>query len=268
MGDPVAQLFEQVEPTCDGFVDALVALESDRALENCPVRVTWLNHYSIRRALDIAPDAVRAMDVCGIDGQFLQRLLRHPVRTSADLIVPRLLVTDSRVRTVLAIGGCGDRGESLTEALSAGAGRRVQVHCLDGFDGLLRGAELQRLVRDIRPDLVLVGLGAGLQEQVVLEAAAAMPRGYVMTCGGFLDQVLQPGYYPRWAYPLRLNWLVRLAREPRRLWRRYSIDAVTAVIGRRRWREAMAQVPGVQAHAAMCGAAGHDGDDEGRLQAA
>jgi hypothetical protein len=31
---------------------------------------------------------------------------------------------------------------------------------------------------------------------------------------------------------LRLNWLVRLAREPRRLWRRYTVDAVRAVRAR------------------------------------
>lgn len=254
----MTQLFDRVEPPCDEFVDALVELEADRALQGRPVRVTWINHYSVRRALAVAPDALRAMDVCGIDGQFLQRLLKHPVRTSADLIVPRLLVTDPTVRTVLAIGGRDGRGEALTEALSEHAGRPIRVHCLDGFDGLLRGEDLQRLVRELRPDVVLVGLGAGLQEQVVVEAAAAMARGYVMTCGGFLDQVLQPGYYPGWAYPLRLNWLVRLAREPRRLWRRYTVDAVTAVLSRRRLREAVAQVPGVRAHADMGGPAEED----------
>jgi hypothetical protein len=31
---------------------------------------------------------------------------------------------------------------------------------------------------------------------------------------------------------LRLNWLVRLAREPKRLWRRYTIDAVRALRAR------------------------------------
>jgi exopolysaccharide biosynthesis WecB/TagA/CpsF family protein len=113
---------------------------------------------------------------------------------------------------------------------------------------------LRELVQRIQPDMVLVGLGAGLQEQVLLEAASAMPRGYALTCGGFLDQVLHPGYYPGWAYPLRLNWLVRLAREPRRLWRRYTVGALLAVARRRDWRTAMDLVPGVQAHAQMCAA--------------
>jgi hypothetical protein len=79
-----------------------------------------------------------------------------------------------------------------------------------------------------------------------------MSRGYAMTCGGFLDQILQSNYYPAWAYPLRLNWLVRLAREPRRLWRRYTVEAVVALAHGRGWRQVTAGVPGMLAHARMC----------------
>jgi beta-1,4-glucosyltransferase len=248
----VALLSPQLDAVPDNLVQALVEMKHELAVSGSPVRVTWLNHYSIRTALVDAADAVGRVDVCGIDGQFLQWLLKHPVRTSADLVVPLLLKCDESIRTVLAIGGRGDRGEVLSAALSDVAGRPVEVVCIDGFDGLLRGRDLQKTVRAVQPDMVLVGLGAGLQEQVLLESAEAMPGGYAMTCGGFLDQVLQPGYYPSWAYPLRLNWLVRLAREPRRLWRRYTVLALLAVFSTPSWRRVMHQVPGVAAHARMC----------------
>jgi UDP-N-acetyl-D-mannosaminuronic acid transferase (WecB/TagA/CpsF family) len=251
-GDVVTQLTERVVSAPDGFVGQLVALERRLAGSGAPVRVTWLNHHSIRVALEVAPEAVGAVDVCGIDGQFLQWLLRHPVRTSADLVVPRLLTADPTIGTVLAIGGQGDRSDVLSAALTREAGRPVTAKALDGFLDLPRGNDLRRLVREVRPDLVLVGLGAGLQEQVLLEAASAMPRGYALTCGGFLDQVLQEGYYPGWAYPLHLNWLVRLAREPRRLWRRYTVEALSAVASRGDWRTSLAGVPGVAAHERMC----------------
>ncbi len=249
----MALLLDQGAAGPHAFVDALVRLERRRAAAHTPVRVTWVNHYSISVALAKAPEAVRRMDVCGVDGQFLQWLLGHPVRTSADLVVPPLLRTDESIRTVLAIGGCGDRGAALSAALSGIAGRPVDVVCVDGFDGLPRGARLRDLVRAVQPDLLVVGLGAGLQEEVLLEAAEAMPRGYALTCGGFLDQVLQPGYYPAWAYPLHLNWLVRLAREPRRLWRRYTVEALRALGRRRVWRGLMADVPGMHEHARMSG---------------
>ena len=248
----MTQLGEWVLPAPEGLAGELIALERRLAGSGAPVRVTWLNHHSIRVALEVAPEAVGEVDICGIDGQLLQMLLRHPARTSADLVVPRLLRADPSIRTVLAIGGCGDRSDALGIALSREAGRPLSVRCVDGFDGLPRGDRLRRLVRQVEPDLLLVGLGAGLQEQVLLEAAAAMPRGYALTCGGFLDQVLQEGYYPRWAYPLKLNWLVRLAREPRRLWRRYTVGALSAVHRRAQWRAAMALVPGVAAHERMC----------------
>ncbi len=247
-------LSPQVGTAPETLIDSLVALRRERAGSGSPVRVTWLNHYSIHTALATAAEAVRRVDVCGIDGQFLQWLLRHPARTSADLVVPALLAADPAIGSVLAIGGRGDRGAQVSAALSGLAGRPIEVVAVDGFEGLPRGADLRRLVAQVAPDLLLVGLGAGLQEQVLLEAADAMPQGYALTCGGFLNQVLQAGYYPSWAYPLRLNWLVRLCREPRRLWRRYTVDAVLAVARSRQWRGAMRDVPGLGAHARMSGA--------------
>jgi beta-1,4-glucosyltransferase len=234
-----------------GFVQGLVHKQQELSEAGLPVRVAWLNHFSIRKALQEATSAVTQFDVCGIDGQLLKWLLRHPVRTSADLVVPLLLRCDETIETVLAIGGPGDRSAALADALGESADRPLRVVHVDGFEGLVRGQDLRCLVEDVRPDLLLVGLGAGLQEQVLIEAAAGMKRGYALTCGGFLDQALQPGYYPAWAYPLRLNWLVRLAREPRRLWRRYTVDALLALVRCSGWRRVMLTVPGLVAHVQM-----------------
>jgi exopolysaccharide biosynthesis WecB/TagA/CpsF family protein len=234
------------------LVAGLIALERDCAAVGAPVRVAWVNHFSVRGALQAAPEAMRDFEVCGVDGLLLRWLLAHPARTSADLVVPLLLQADSNIQRVLAIGGRGDRSAPLSDALSERAGRRIEVHAVDGYAGLLRGRDLHRLIREVQPDLVLVGLGAGLQEQVVAEAAGAMTGGYAMTCGGFLDQVLQVNYYPSWAYPLRLCWLVRLSREPRRLWRRYTVDALRALATRTVLRADMRDVAGAGRHAALC----------------
>jgi beta-1,4-glucosyltransferase len=252
LGDSfVTSVPHAIDSELGAFVDSLVAKERALGSVGVPVRVAWLNHYSIRLALRESATELAEMDVCGVDGQLLKWLLRHPVRTSADLVVPVLLACDHTISTVLAVGGPAGRAEPLEAAFTELAGRPVRVHAVDGYEGLLRGADLQRLVAQTRPDLVLVGLGAGLQEQVLHEAADGMTRGYALTCGGFLDQILQRGYYPAWAYPLRLNWLVRLAREPRRLWRRYTVDALVAVVRAGRWRAAVLGIAGLAAHAQM-----------------
>jgi exopolysaccharide biosynthesis WecB/TagA/CpsF family protein len=235
------------------LVSGLVAEQRSSAEVGRPVRVTWLNHYSVRIALREAAGALAAMDVIGVDGMLLKTMLGHPVRTSADLVVPALLAADPQIERVLVVGGRGDRAEPLSDVFGRIAGRHIEVTSVDGYGGLPSGDRLRRLVKEVQPQLILVGLGAGLQERVLLDAAEAMTSGYGLTCGGYCDQVLQPRYYPAWAYPLRLNWLVRLVREPRRLWRRYTIDAARAMLRRQQLRESMASMPGLPHHAALSG---------------
>jgi exopolysaccharide biosynthesis WecB/TagA/CpsF family protein len=83
------------------------------------------------------------------------------------------------------------------------------------------------------PDFIILGLGARKQEQVAIAIAREIKiqnSVLIATCGGWLDQLVVPNYYPRWAYPLKLNWLVRLVREPKRLWRRYSVDVARILL--------------------------------------
>lgn len=85
--------------------------------------------------------------------------------------------------------------------------------------------------------LLILGMGAPLQEHAVHQFGRYMDGGAILTCGGYLDQVCRPkAYYPSWAYPLRLNWVVRLAREPRRLWRRYLIGNPRFIVDTIAWR--------------------------------
>jgi exopolysaccharide biosynthesis WecB/TagA/CpsF family protein len=198
------------------------------------VTVTWLNHYSAHHA--IPATSLAEFDVIGVDGVFLKWLLGTPVRTSADLVVPELLRLMPGVRLAL-VGGTVTSVVGAAAALEAKfPGCRV-VFTSDGFAGLPAEDELADQLAAAQPDVVLVGLGAGKQERVALACARGVAGGrLVLTCGGFLDQVQQPKYYPDWAYPLRLNWLVRVAREPRRLWRRYTVHVLRALPSIRRWR--------------------------------
>ncbi len=192
--------------------------------------VTWLNHYSAPIVFGDAGSDIDTFDIVEVDGKLLQHILRYPHRTSADLVLPDLLPMLHGAR-VAVVGGradtMADRRAAL-EQLLAPDSRVVLV--ADGYDGLPGLEEFTGELAASEANVVIVGLGAGLQERYAATAKRSFAHGgLALTCGGFLDQLLTTGYYPRWAYPLRLNWLVRLAREPRRLWRRYTFDAAAAM---------------------------------------
>lgn len=86
-------------------------------------------------------------------------------------------------------------------------------------------------IAGLNPDIVVCGMGAGKQESLLLALADAGWNGCGFTCGGYLDQ-LGNGftYYPHWVDSMNLRWAYRLAKEPRRLWRRYLLEYPTFVI--------------------------------------
>jgi N-acetylglucosaminyldiphosphoundecaprenol N-acetyl-beta-D-mannosaminyltransferase len=103
-------------------------------------------------------------------------------------------------------------------------------------------------VRATSPHIVLVALGAPKQELFIAESQSALRPAVLLGIGASLDFLA--GVMPRapgWMSRFGLEWAFRLAREPRRLWRRYLLrDPKFALIllrsvGRRLSREG--QVP-------------------------
>lgn len=92
----------------------------------------------------------------------------------------------------------------------------------DGFEGRERAlAELETLA----PDVVLVGMGNPLQERWIEQAAAILPNKVFLGVGALFDFIA--GAVPRAPAPLqrlKLEWAFRLAQEPKRLWRRYTVE--------------------------------------------
>jgi len=195
--------------------------------------VTWYNHYSVQVSM-AKGIPFHAFTHIGIDGVFLRWLAEvDSPRTSADLVIPELLKRVAGGTRVALIGGNPSDVENARIAVQA-AYPDVQVALvIDGYDGLPDPVRLAARIDEAGVDLVILGLGAPRQDEYALALHEATGRApVVLTCGGWLDQIAQPRYYPRFAYPLRLNWLVRLLREPRRLWRRYTVVAVRALLRR------------------------------------
>lgn len=220
---PVISVGELPETEAVAHFARLLAGDLDQGVGRT---VTWLNHHSALMALR-AGVPLDQFDYLGVDGIFLGRMVKATgARTSADLLLPELLARKRGLRIAL-VGSSTQTLEAVAAKATAEFSHDV-VLMRDGFAGLPTPEELRADLVAVGAQLVIIGLGAPLQDTYAL--ALKTPGLLVLTCGGWLDQYSGAGsYYPAWAYPLRLNWLVRLAREPKRLWRRYTIDAVRAL---------------------------------------
>lgn len=77
-------------------------------------------------------------------------------------------------------------------------------------------------VRDAQPDLIWVGLGAPKQEQFMNAHWRALAPAVLLGVGAAFDFTAgSVARAPAWMRRAGLEWSFRLAREPRRLWRRY-----------------------------------------------
>lgn len=115
-------------------------------------------------------------------------------------------------------------GERLRESYP---GLQIVVHH-GHFDMTPGSAELARVLADIeraRADVLIVGMGMPRQETFLLHHGDRLSPPVCLTSGAALDYVAGAiRTPPRWLGPIGLEWLYRLASEPRRLWRRYLVE--------------------------------------------
>ena len=193
---------------------------------------TWVNHYSVLINIHNSVK-IDSFDFVGIDGQLLAYITGGGIQTTAaDRVLPLVLRKQIKIS---CIGGTEKNTLLRKSVLSSKFPAVELVDNLNGFSDDLRDLKSIKNLLLSGVELIIIGTGSPYQEILALklkEFAMANPIGrgvVVVTRGGWLDQILEDSYYPPWSYKLRLNWLVRLIREPRRLWRRYSIYAIKAL---------------------------------------
>jgi exopolysaccharide biosynthesis WecB/TagA/CpsF family protein len=108
---------------------------------------------------------------------------------------------------------------------------RVHVEVLPAPHGLAQRADLRHQVAQIcvrRPwDILLLCVGCPAQEKIAaLIAEQGRTSGIAVCAGASVDFLTgrQPRA-PRWLQKVGLEWVYRLGREPRRLWRRYLVES-------------------------------------------
>jgi N-acetylglucosaminyldiphosphoundecaprenol N-acetyl-beta-D-mannosaminyltransferase len=124
----------------------------------------------------------------------------------------------------------GDRG--VAQALQASLMRRFPGVRITGtysppFRPLnyFEESEVRKLLNQLRPDIVWVGLSTPKQERFMAEYLPQLNTTLMIGVGAAFD--FHTGRLkdsPQWIKQLGLQWLHRLYQEPARLWRRYLIN--------------------------------------------
>lgn len=84
--------------------------------------------------------------------------------------------------------------------------------------------ECYNKIIEINPDFVIVGMGAILQEQFILNLRQLGYKGVSFTCGGYLRQASTGLYYfPNWAEKYHLRAIYRLYKEKGMFRRLYNV---------------------------------------------
>jgi len=127
-----------------------------------------------------------------------------------------------------AAPGVADRAGSKLQQVAPGlriAGTR------DGFDGLRDPQAAIDAINASGADMVWMATGVPHQDLWLAEHASALQPRYVMGVGALLDFLSgRVSRAPLWMRRARLEWLWRLALEPRRMFGRYVIGNVTFLV--------------------------------------
>ena len=165
----------------------------------------------------------------GVGLNIASRLLegrRFPENLNGTDFVPRLLAELPGPLRIFLLGA--------TDEVVRGASRewatRFQPHVIFGyrhgfFDLERDGHDVVATINAARPDVLLVGMGNPRQEIFMDRYAKHLDCALIIGVGALFD--FGSGAVPRapaWVQKMGLEWLFRLKTEPRRLWKRYTVE--------------------------------------------
>lgn len=199
--------------------------------EHSAVMYANIHAANLARSNVLFRAAVEEADIVFCDGQGLRlgALLlgyRLPARFTPPDWIDRLVQLCARYGWRIALVGAapgvaGRAAERLQEQTGL-----LETCSYHGYfaPGSSEEEQLVALLKQFRPDIVLVGMGMPRQEIWAQRMLKQLPPCVIVTVGALFDYIagVTPRG-PRWLTDNGLEWLCRLWFEPQRLWRRYLL---------------------------------------------
>lgn len=197
----------------------------------CPVNVDVLRQCRLSSQIAalvdgadlVVADGAPLVWASALQGQLL------PGRVAGSTLLLSLSREAARCgRSVFLLGGSPGSAELAAVRLQRDDPdlRIAGVHCPPfGFEAdSAEMADLERKLLDASPDIVFVGLGFPKQDRLIVGLRDHMPATWFVSSGisfSFAAGLVRRA--PRWIQVVGLEWVHRLAQEPRRLFVRYVI---------------------------------------------
>jgi len=226
------------------FLDNVTTEEADATIEGWLARPEKTGRYActpnvdyvIRSGRDpLFRESINAANLRVPDGMWIvysSRLAGRPLRgtVTGRLLLPRFAAYCAAAGLSLGVVGAGPgvAQEAAQRLRAANPGLRL-IHAITPPKPFVVGsAEDAAIVAAIKaepPAILFVSLGAPRQEIWMHAHAAELAPTVLIGVGAALDVVAgRVREAPRWMTRIGLEWLFRLAQEPRRLARRYLWD--------------------------------------------
>jgi exopolysaccharide biosynthesis WecB/TagA/CpsF family protein len=211
-----------------------------------PKTIGYLNAHTVNLAHEDGKyrDLLLAMDVLYADGMALVKTGRKAGRPLVERInagdfLPRFLwMCAAHGHAVALVGGVPGVAGQAAERLNATLPCAVIQYHHHGFilKDAARRAEMLAEIRTLNPRFLLLGLGSPQQEKLALEWSKELPYTTIWCVGALLEYFSgQRRRAPLILRTLGLEWIFRLALEPRRLAARYLFGNPKYLYRERRW---------------------------------
>jgi exopolysaccharide biosynthesis WecB/TagA/CpsF family protein len=212
------------------------------AKRGCIITYAHLHTLALAREDGAVAKNINSCDICYCDGigvSYASILINgHGLsKVTANNFIDKLADTARLHRWRIAI--IGGRPETVSAARKylnhLGA---LIVYSQDGYFNKSRGDIIRQELAEIEPDLVLIGMGQDGQERFAFSLRPLLPRTTLFCVGGLFSFIAGEEWpCPMWMRKIGLEWAVRLASSPQRLWRRYLLEGPLLLFHAMVWRK-------------------------------
>jgi alpha-1,3-mannosyltransferase len=222
--------------------DAAIALIDSNVAAGRRTAIAYLNAHTALQAIankqfqKALPGFLVFNDGVGVD---IAARMKYGSRFSDNLngtdFTPRYLAETKQMFRIYLLGAQPGVAADVAKIFAQRFPQHSIVGYRDGYFSANQNAEVAHAIRASGANLLLVAMGNPAQELWIAENLEKTGVQVAFGVGALFD--FTAGRFPRapdWVRKLRAEWLYRLAREPKRLWQRYTVNNV-AFLTRAAW---------------------------------